>query len=161
MSAGLYWIPLEVGHLAIMARPRAGDWLADEVSAWSREGVDVVVSMLEPSESNELELDEEASICAGAKIEFISFPVRDRGVPGSVSATEELVDAIAAKVRSGASVAIHCRAGIGRSALLVACVLTKFGYEPSTAFELISKARGVEVQDTTEQMQWVSAFSRR
>jgi protein-tyrosine phosphatase len=161
MTPELYWIPIEAGHLAIMARPRAGEWLEDEISGWRREGVDVVVSLLEPSESHELELDDEAMLCVASEIEFVSFPVRDRGVPASVPATAKIVEVLSAKVRSGASVAIHCRAGIGRSSLLAACVLTKFGIELRKAFELIGKARGVNVPDTPEQEQWVAAFLRR
>ena len=161
MTPELYWIPVEIGHLAIMARPRAGEWLEDEIAGWRREGVDVVVSLLEPSESHELGLDDEATLCAVSQIEFVSFPVRDRSVPASVPATAELVDVLAAKLRSGAGVAIHCRAGIGRSGLLAACVLTKFGIDPRKSFERISKARGVNVPDTPDQEQWVAAFLRR
>jgi hypothetical protein len=47
----LYWIDLAGrGRLAIAARPRAGDWLPDEVAGWRSEGVDVVISLLQPSE---------------------------------------------------------------------------------------------------------------
>ena len=34
------------GRLAIMARPRAGDWLEDEISGWRAQGVEIVVSLL-------------------------------------------------------------------------------------------------------------------
>jgi hypothetical protein len=51
MRTEVFWIhaPL-LGRLAIMPRPRAGEWLDDEVVGWRAEGVDTVVSLLELSE---------------------------------------------------------------------------------------------------------------
>jgi protein-tyrosine phosphatase len=157
----LYWIPIELGHLAIMAKPRAGEWLTDEIDGWRSEGVDVVVSLLESSESNELDLDGEATACVDAGIEFFSFPIRDRGVPRSVPDASKLIELLAEKLKAGASVAIHCRAGIGRSALIAACTLTRLGVAPAKAFELIGNSRRVRVPDTDEQSFWVEAFARR
>jgi hypothetical protein len=39
------------GRLAIVPRPRGGDWLADEVARLKAAGVDILVSMLEPAEA--------------------------------------------------------------------------------------------------------------
>src|SRR5688572_16756121 len=148
MTSELYWIPVESGRLAIMARPRSGDWLSDEVASWRTDGVDVVVSLLESHEARELELDGEATECAGVRIEFISFPIQDRGVPRSIPETRTLIELLAGRLQTGASIAIHCRAGIGRSALIAACTLTKLGIAPKDALHLIGKARRLTVPDT-------------
>jgi protein-tyrosine phosphatase len=58
----------------------------------------------------------------------------------------------------GNAVAVHCRAGIGRSSLIAACVLVLLGFAPGMAFDLIGKARGVKVPDTEEQRDWVDMF---
>jgi hypothetical protein len=82
MRSDLYWIELPPpGRLAIMARPRAGDWLADEVAGWHAEGVGLVLSLLEPEEVRTLGLESEADLCAGLGIDFLSFPIPDRGLP--------------------------------------------------------------------------------
>jgi hypothetical protein len=52
-----------------MPRPRAGDWLDDEIKGWRTEGVKVVVSLLEKDEISELELVEEAGTCRANDIE--------------------------------------------------------------------------------------------
>jgi len=40
MVSDIYWIKTSASlRLAIMARPRAGDWLEDEIDHWKREGV--------------------------------------------------------------------------------------------------------------------------
>ena len=47
MKATIYPINAAApNRVAIVARPRGGDWLRGEVSALSREEIDVVVSML-------------------------------------------------------------------------------------------------------------------
>jgi hypothetical protein len=47
---GIHWIDASTaGGLAIMARPRAGDWLDAEIAQWKEAGVEVVVSLLECS----------------------------------------------------------------------------------------------------------------
>jgi protein-tyrosine phosphatase len=141
-----------------MPRPRAGDWLPDEIAGWKAEGIDAVVSLLEQHEVAELELQQEPMLCETAGIEFVSFPIPDRGVPESMRETQRLVRSLSAAVADGNAVAIHCRAGIGRSSLIAACVLVLNGYDPDSAFAAIAKARGIEVPDTEIQREWVSHF---
>jgi len=92
MISDLYWI--ETGDdrkLAIMARPRAGDWLEDEVANWKRQGVGVVVSLLEAHEVEDLGLQNESEMCSRMGIDFRSFPIKDRGVPSDVAAARKFV----------------------------------------------------------------------
>jgi protein-tyrosine phosphatase len=156
MKPDIYWIPQKhSGQLAIMPRPRSGDWLEDELKAWRKENVDVVVSLLTTPEIMELELNSEDVICSSHEMMFITFPIGDRQVPVSLTDTAQLINQIDKLLRQGKNVAIHCRAGIGRSGLISACVLVKQGFDVSAAFETISKARGIEVPDTDEQKAWV------
>src|SRR5262249_15347614 len=155
----LHWIELRAaGRVAIMARPRAGDWLEGEVNAWKSLGVGIVVSLLEPEEISELDLQHEAELCRSNEIDFISFPIRDRDVPSSRLDVLRLASTLIASVRDGRSVAIHCRAGIGRSSLIAACVLICSGIDADDAFARIKDARGLSVPDTDEQRDWVLAF---
>ena len=60
MKATIYPIDSAApNRVAIVARPRGGDWLRDELSALSMEGIDVLVSMLTEEESKELGLERE------------------------------------------------------------------------------------------------------
>src|SRR5262245_12397437 len=64
MRPSIYWLKLpEACRLAIMPRPRAGDWLLDEIAGWKSEGINVVVSLLEQHEVDELELQQEPRVC--------------------------------------------------------------------------------------------------
>lgn len=158
---GLRWIKeVEPHRLAISPRPRGGQWLAGDISSWRAEGVDSVVSLIESAEERDLELEHEAMLCRAAGIEFISFPIRDRGVPSSPDATASLIDWVVSDLRRGLGVAIHCRLGIGRSGLVAACVLHMLGHRDETLFPILSRARGLPVPDTDAQVAWVRRFAR-
>jgi hypothetical protein len=49
-------------------------------------------------------------VCASSGIEFISFPIRDRGVPRSYGALNQLIVPLLPRVRGGLTVAVRCRA---------------------------------------------------
>jgi protein-tyrosine phosphatase len=145
-------------RLAIMPRPYGGDWLDDEIAGWRAERIDIVVSLLESDEVSELGLGREEELCKKCEMEFISFPILDRGVPVSLGETANVARMIALRIREGKGVAIHCRAGIGRSSLIAACALVSSGVTPDAAFEIIGKARGVKVPDNDGQRDWVERF---
>jgi protein-tyrosine phosphatase len=162
MKAEIYWLPDQpAGRLGIMARPRGGEWLEDEITAWKRELVDLAVSLLSPAEVSELSLHNEASICRKHDIEFISFPMLDKSIPDTHAYASALISKIADALNEGNNVAIHCRMGIGRSALIVASVLITQGISVDDAFQQISAARGLSVPDTDEQVQWVRNFAEQ
>ncbi len=160
MTPEIYWIsevtPLRLG---MMARPRSGDWLSDEISGWQCAGIKIIVSLLESHEVRELGLADEKSLCVESDIDFLTFPVPDRGTPKSVSKTASLVTELVSRLRRGDSVGIHCRAGIGRSGLLSACVLLQLGMPLAEVFPALTRARKVPVPDTPAQVEWVKHFA--
>jgi hypothetical protein len=161
VRATIYWIDAPVpGRLGIMARPRAGDWLDDEIAGWHAAGTNLVISLLEKDEISELGLADEQGLCRRHGLDFVSFPIPDRGVPEAADQTGALARNLATKMNAGNAVAIHCRAGIGRSSLVAACALVCLGVDAYSAFGIISKARGVTVPDTDEQRNWVIAFEK-
>jgi protein-tyrosine phosphatase len=117
-----------------------------------------VVSLLEREEIEELGLWDEAELCQKLAIDFISFPIPDRGVPSNMRDLASLVGLLKAQLEGRGGVAIHCRAGIGRSSVIAACLLHAFGIEPGDAFALITTARGCAVPDTEQQREWVKSF---
>jgi protein-tyrosine phosphatase len=159
MPAQIYWVEAPtMGRLAIVARPRAGDWLDDEIARWKSEDIDVVVSLRAPEEVVELELDKETDLCRERGVEFISFPIPDRSIPPSLPRTVELARQLAFKINNGKSVAIHGRAGMGRSSVIAACVLICTGTEAGAALGLVCATRGIKVPDTDEQTRWIYLF---
>jgi protein-tyrosine phosphatase len=159
MQPEIHWIEAPVvGRLAIMPRPRAGDWLEDEIAGWRDAGIEIVVSLLETGEVAELELEREAMLCRALGMEFVAFPIPDRGLPGSVRETSTLARRLAMRLDEGKAVAVHCRAGIGRSSIIAACTLVCAGIGADAALAMIEMARGVPVPDTEAQRAWVLSF---
>ena len=87
------------------------------------------------------------------------FRIVDRSVPSSRTATFDFVQKLHDALASGKNALIHCRQGIGRAALIAACLLVLSGVDPDDAFRGISLARGVSVPETPEQKKWVIDFT--
>lgn len=147
------------GELAIVARPRGGDWLEDEVQGWVAAGLDVIVSLLEKHEVQELGLENERAACTAKDLGFIDFPIPDRGVPLTQANAATLLERLEAAIKAGQSIGVHCRQGIGRSALIASCLLVLSGIEPDSAFRQVGEARGLAVPETPEQREWVIRFA--
>ena len=156
----LYWVnKFAEGNLAIMAAPRPEERLDEVLQGWTDEGVDIVVSLVEQPEMPGL-VEAEREFCEELHVDFIWFPIRDTTAPVSPDAIAALAKRLATAISNGKSVAIHCRAGIGRSALLAATVLIHLQVDAAVALDMIAEARGTEVPETEAQRQWVLGFGK-
>lgn len=157
MQPSFYSIPVQAnGQLFLMPKP-SGEWLSDDLGKLQRSGVGLVVSMLTPDESSALGLTGEEACCDQLGLEFLALPVADRTVP-DLRAVQTLVSLIVQRLREGKGVAVHCRAGIGRSGLVVCCVLIALGARPEDAVGIVSDARGVPVPDTWDQRAFIMSY---
>ncbi|HEY0755103.1 MAG TPA: protein-tyrosine phosphatase family protein [Ktedonobacteraceae bacterium] len=152
---------LPAGRLSILPRPRGGDWLNDEIKALYFEGVAIVVSLLMPEEEAELDLRHEGEVCQSQGVSYRSYPILDHHVPPWSLATFKLLEDLQEELARGKHVAVHCRMGLGRSALIAASVLVLSGLTPEQACEMLSTARGYTVPETEEQRAWVKALPLR
>jgi protein-tyrosine phosphatase len=156
MKPDLFWIPGPwPGRLAVAARPRGGDWLKDEISAWRNAGVNAVVSLLDANEAAQFDLEQESAVVESNGIRFFSFPIPDRGIPESTREALSLLSNLVAALDQGQIVAVHCRQGVGRSGLVAASLLVMSGTGVEKAIEAVSVARGQAVPETPEQLQWI------
>jgi|SRR6516162_2508191 protein-tyrosine phosphatase len=161
IKTDVYWIqgPWS-GRLATSSLPFGGAWLEDDMASWRQEGVDIVVSLLTQAEIKDADLGQQPESCSARGMEMISFPIWDRSVPSSREEVLELVRYLDRKLREEKKILIHCRAGIGRSSLLAACLLVYSGLDWEAALQNISRVRGCPVPDTLEQRDWVAKFAR-
>src|SRR5260370_2435284 len=115
MGAQLYSIQgLLTGQVSIMARPRGGDWLFDEIKALREAGVDILVSLLTSTEVSEFDLVEEAAFCRDQGIAYLSFPIPDRSVPPFSASTFAFLEQVNVHLSSGKHVALHLRRGLSQ-----------------------------------------------
>jgi hypothetical protein len=78
----LYTVPSRgPGTVSVMAKPRPGDWLGDDLARLAAAGVGVLVSLLTLAEVVEVGLSGEPAGAARVGLRFVYAPVADRGVP--------------------------------------------------------------------------------
>ena len=154
------WIEgIPKGRLMIGPMPGGFRDLERDIEKLKKRGVDVVVSLLSYDEAVAVGLIREPEVCAGYGIQFLFFPVRDHSVPKSRRTTAPFVFQLKLLLDNNKSILIHCRAGIGRSATIAACVMGMLGIPPEPAFEKIGVARGYPlVPEMEEQREWTHSF---
>jgi protein-tyrosine phosphatase len=116
--------------------------------------------MLTPVEEAELNLQAEAQFCADLGIRFHRHPIGDRGIP-SQPGFDDFITSLLPYLMHHGFIAIHCRAGIGRSSVTAAALLCRLGLSAADAIALISSARGFDVPDTEEQIDFIHSLAQR
>jgi protein-tyrosine phosphatase len=157
----IHWIHHSFpGVLGIATRPRGGDWLEADLARARSQRLDLLVSLLEPSETVELELTAEGRQAVALGMAFLSLPIHDRSIPSVAVDAVTILRSVLAQLQQGIRVAVHCRQGIGRSGLVCASLLVLGGVAPEPAWKAVERARGTPVPDTPEQRDWVHALAR-
>lgn len=144
------------GILSIMAKP-VPSYLEDEIAGLRELGYSRVVSLLEQTEIYDVGLSDERSCCIANGLNFMHFPIQDRGVPEIDKAIEFSAQLLNCLLK-GNNVVIHCRAGIGRSGIIASAILILLGYTVSESVKMVSISRGIQIPDTEEQLAWLESF---
>jgi protein-tyrosine phosphatase len=146
-------------RMAIVPCPPGGGRLAAAIFALREQKIDTLISLLTAGEARVLRLEAERQICREAGIDFRWLPVTDHSIPESMEEFRVVVDQLQRQLRAGQGVGAHCYAGIGRSCILMACLLCLEGLTADEAFDRLSAARGLRVPDTWLQAEWVRHFA--
>jgi protein-tyrosine phosphatase len=155
----IYWIAdHQKTGVAIVARPRRDEWLADDLANLKRGGIDTLVSLLTEPEAAELGLENESAVAQQLEIEFLSYPISDRCTPADHAGYAAFISRLAQKVRAGKTVGAHCRGCIGRATVTTAALLIHLGWDAKDALAAIEQARGCPVPDTPEQCYWIQHY---
>jgi len=116
----------------------------------------VLVSLVEDTELGLLSIAGLVAAAEQAGLEVLRRPFRDAGVPASLEAADEIVSAALDAARAARTVVVHCRGGLGRTGLVVACCLAKLGLAADEAIGTVRASREGAIE-TREQ----EAFVRR
>jgi protein-tyrosine phosphatase len=145
-------------RLAIVLRPRGGQFLHSELLKFKDAGIRILVSLMEAKEAMAFGLAEEPALAEELGLMFLPYPMRDQTIPQDPVSFRGFVQDLAERLRAGRAVGIHCQGSVGRATVTAACALIHLGWKPSAALAAIHEARGCMVPNTQEQEDWILSY---
>jgi len=158
-------LPLPNTYWVIPGRLLAGEHpaVADRAESSSRVGLlrianlDTYFDLTEPGEQPEYRH------LLAKRAEYVRSSIVDQNVPHDVSQTRDLLAAIRSALAKKRGVYVHCRAGIGRTGLVIGCYLAEEEKDGEAALERLNllwqqSARSrhwPRVPQTTEQADYI------
>jgi protein-tyrosine phosphatase len=125
------------------------------VRAWRESGVDLVLSLIE-----DWEVPRRApglfEALAREGVDVRRYPIVDFGVPREAPGFDRLLREAAERLREGNGILVHCNAGLGRTAVVLASILKTHGLVADPVTELRRIYRSTAMQEPVQE-----AFVRR
>jgi predicted protein tyrosine phosphatase len=134
------------------------DRLADDMASLAAHGVRMLVGLVEDEELGPVAYEDISDAAARAGIRAWRFPISDFRAPTAAQEPDwqEIRAQATRLLEEGQSVAFHCLAGIGRSGMMAARLLTDLGLAPDEALSLIRRSRP-EALETDAQLAYLRA----
>jgi ADP-ribosyl-[dinitrogen reductase] hydrolase len=131
-----------------------------DIETLAAAGAGVILTLLEADDRVRLGVTALDEIIAKAGLEGASFPIRDHDIPHSdqSAALGQLLDDLEARIRTGQNIAIHCQAGLGRTGMMAAILLGRFGIDTAAAITAIRQVRPGSIE-TEAQEDFVRGWS--
>lgn len=142
------------GQLAGSGIPGHGssefNYIYDDIKELSSYGIKHLISL----QNLPVPIDD---ICKEMGIGWRCFPIPDFSIPIDHMKFSGLVNAIIDKMKQNEGVCIHCHAGIGRTGMVLSCVVGRwFTLDGKKAIEAVRRARNAI--ETDEQSKFVISF---
>lgn len=130
--------------------PPKPDAVEAGVRAWRESGVSLVLSLIE-----DWELPRRApglfEALARQRIEVRRFPIVDFGVPREAAEFGRLLQEVGSRLAVGDGVLVHCNAGLGRTAVVLASILKAHGLAADPVVELRRIYRSTAMQEPVQE----------
>jgi len=145
-------------EISIGPCPKGGDHLERSMGELRDCGTTMIISLLTYPESLQLGLSSEADVSKTHSIEFINFPIMDKGICG-FDQFVEFIEFVYRKTNEFESILIHCQHGVGRSGMVALGLMIRDGKELEESIMSVSKTRGYDVPQSLAQRKLLSAFN--
>lgn len=141
--------------------PATPDSITRDLAAIAAAGASVLVSLVEPHELP-LSVDAWAAKVAAAGLVWLPLPIADFGVPDAAFEAAWAAADLGARLRRGETVALHCRAGLGRTGMIAARLLVEVaGLTPTAAIAHVRTHHTAKAVETAEQAAHVAMSAAR
>lgn len=117
--------------------------LAEDLAAISQWGAHGLVSLLESREFSQLGVANFSEMLRSSDLRWFHLPIADMNPPGEpfILGWHDHGQEILQSLFRGHRLVIHCAAGLGRSGMIAAKLLTTFGMQPEQAISLVRHCR--------------------
>lgn len=133
---------LRQGVIAGASQPGLLGDISSDLAELERQGIRLLVTLTE----DPLALDERRFA-----FRQMHFPISDMAIPAHRE-TEVLCREIQESIQRAEPVALHCKAGLGRTGLLLACFLVTEGIEPEEAIAEVRRSCTYYIQNSLQEM---------
>jgi len=124
-------------------------------------GITCFIDLTMPDELEPYDVDLPMSV------DYIRKPIRDHGLPARREHMIEIQASLDAALRSGQVTYVHCRAGIGRTGMVIGCFLVEQGYSGPSALDELNRVwlqnkRSIawpSVPETDEQCDYIRTWT--
>ncbi|MFM2273726.1 MAG: hypothetical protein RL702_2791 [Pseudomonadota bacterium] len=135
----------------------SGQWARDldlDLDAIADWGAAAVVSLVTSEELRAYKVAAMGEKVADRHMVWHHLPIIDASVPGERFEQEwiEVGERLRALLRSGASVLIHCRGGLGRAGTIAARLLVELGWEAEEAIRAVRAVRPGAIETRSQEM---------
>lgn len=128
------------------------------IKVYKRHGVNHVILLVTDEEIETKGRKDLREIYAANNMSFTQFPLRDFHAP-SLNAIQHVVEEARSRLRNR-GVAVHCHAGVGRTAVAASCILIDLeGMQADEAIERVKQSMMVRL--TAEQKDLIRRFAER
>ncbi|MCA0425275.1 MAG: phosphatase, partial [Proteobacteria bacterium] len=129
-------------------RTDEGRDLDTDLATISASGADVLVTLTEQLELDELGVGDLGQRATARGFAWLHLPITDFGAPDAIweAAWVQAGPLVRARVKEGGGVHLHCRAGCGRSGMITARILVELGVSPGEAIARVRAARPCAIE---------------
>lgn len=128
------------GRLFLHSMPGRLEPFDDAKDAILAANVKNVVCLTPDDEIRDKSPEYAKAIAAGLPWRHVAHPIPDFGVPKNAAEFAKIVQSIAAALKNGENVLVHCAAGIGRTGTFAVAVLCRLGLPLKDARRIVRAA---------------------
>ncbi len=140
-------------RIALCACPGSGSSLEEDLRALQMWGAAGVLSLIEDHEFAAHGVQSLPDRVAALGMRWWHLPIRDRDTPDAQFETKwaEVGGELRELFTQGASIAVHCMGGLGRTGTIAARILVELGAEPGAAVARVREVRPGSIETPAQE----------